>query len=115
MAIYVVDNSLWHSTGALTWASGTTPTRGTVSAANSFIGSLAGQQVVVLPNSNYILLQSGGAAFGWATWFDGSNGSTFDGQNTRDDQNTLVASSTAEVTPIGSGKTLIFSAPHSTS
>jgi hypothetical protein len=88
---YVVRSPLWDDgaviqAGAATWANGTTGLAGPVSAANSLIGSTAGDQVgdnvvIALSNGNYVVLSpswSNGAAplAGAATWGNGSTGIT---------------------------------------
>ncbi len=63
---YVVDSQLWSNpltgtpdVGAVTWANGTQPTSGTVSAANSLIGSTQADAtnniVMPLSNGNYVV------------------------------------------------------------
>ena len=58
-----------------------------------FFGAFA---VVLLPNGNYVFWAATGSppdapdsGLSTATWFDGANGATLDGQNTLDAQNTL--------------------------
>jgi hypothetical protein len=57
---YVVRSPSWHNgAGAATWGSGTTDISGAVSAANSLVGSTAGDEVgysvTVLSNGNYVV------------------------------------------------------------
>jgi filamentous hemagglutinin family protein len=58
---YVVNSPLWGGTlGAVTWMSGTIPSLGTVSAANSLIGNVAGDLlgiggIAALTNGNYAI------------------------------------------------------------
>ncbi|HEY2413879.1 MAG TPA: dockerin type I domain-containing protein [Pirellulaceae bacterium] len=66
---YVVLSWNWHSnTGAATFANGDTGISGSVSEANSLVGSRVadgvGAHVNVLPNSNYLVV--------WPTWDNGS-------------------------------------------
>ncbi len=74
--------------GAVTWGSATTGVSGSVSSANSVVGSLANDQigrgysgspVVALSNGNYVVASSfwNGAA-GAATWVDGTTGQVSD-------------------------------------
>ena len=85
---YVVDSENWHtnaSVGAVTWANGTTGMIGLVSAANSLVGSNAGDLVgytAALPNGNYVVespywangyMQPGAGA---VTWGNGTSGVT---------------------------------------
>jgi hypothetical protein len=59
---YLVGSSLWNGNrGAVTWGSATTGINGTISAANSFIGTNANDQVssggiTVLSSGNYLIL-----------------------------------------------------------
>lgn len=88
---YVVRSALWDNgpladAGAVTWASGSGGTAGAVSAANSLVGSAAGDRiggglgaVTALPNGNYVIrspLWDDGAAAnaGAVTWGDGFSG-----------------------------------------
>ncbi|MFO0936976.1 MAG: FG-GAP-like repeat-containing protein [Gemmataceae bacterium] len=79
---YVVCTSTWQSSpgitvGAATWGSGTTGIQGTISNANSIVGTQAGDSVgqdgvVLLKNSNYVVISSlwhgkGAVTFGVAT------------------------------------------------
>ncbi|MBL9145942.1 MAG: hypothetical protein JNM99_19840 [Verrucomicrobiaceae bacterium] len=80
------DNGATANVGAATWCSGFGPTTGTVSAANSLIGSTAGDTVgnntpVALKNGHYVVISSGwqnGAndGAGAATWGNGVTGTT---------------------------------------
>src|SRR5579859_8198110 len=68
---YVVHSPYWANSGAsqagaVTWGNGTRGVTGTVSSANSLVGSAAGDQVgvngiMVLSNGNYVV-----SSFGWA-------------------------------------------------
>jgi hypothetical protein len=86
---YVVDTPTWDNgaladVGAVTWGSGTTGVVGPISAANSLIGSTAGDNVgnqgcTLLTNGNYVVRspwwQLGGVQnFGAATWGNGATG-----------------------------------------
>ena len=82
---YVVSSPDWSNTaGAVTWGSGTTGVAGTVSAANSLVGSVYGEQVgnvTALTNGNYVVSTPGwhnGAVFdtGAVTWGNGTTGIT---------------------------------------
>ncbi len=85
---YVVDSSAWGGAsnfGAVTWGSGTVGVHGTVSSANSLVGTTAqdtvgGGGVVALTNGNYVVASDywdgvGGANAGAATWGNGVTGS----------------------------------------
>lgn len=81
---YVVTSPRWSSVGAITWANGSTPLPGVVSASNSLIGSTAGDgvgawNVVALTNGNYVVgspFWNNGAATqaGAVTWANGATG-----------------------------------------
>jgi hypothetical protein len=84
--------------GAVTWGNGASGITGTVSSANSLVleGAPADFNVVVFPNGNYVVK-------GYGTWVDGSSGTTLDGQNTIDAQNSVPGSPDFLLPPIGSG------------
>ena len=82
---YVVDSYTWSSdTGAVTWGSGTTGVSGTVSAANSLVGSTPGdeiglgvdyQGVTALADGNYVVVSADwSGATGAVTWGNGTTG-----------------------------------------
>ena len=84
---YVVLSPVWDgaavNVGAATWGNGGTGTSGTISAANSLVGSTAGDQVgadgaTALTNGNYVVRSSfwNGAVgtAGAATWGSGAGG-----------------------------------------
>ncbi len=81
---YVVSSSSWNGVrGAATWGSGTAGVSGTVSPANSLVGTTAGDSVgggvTALNNGNYVVTSSGwdnGAVTdaGAATWGSGTVG-----------------------------------------
>ena len=88
---YVVSSPYWDNgvvtdTGAITWVDGTSSFTGTVSTANSLVGSSTGDQlgegsVVELSNGNYVVLSrnwdNGGATdAGAVTWVDGTGGTS---------------------------------------
>ena len=88
---YVVLSGTWDNgpivdAGAATWGSGTTGVSGTVSAANSLVGSTAGDQVGIngifpLTNGNYVALSLSWhngpiVDAGAATWGSGTTGVT---------------------------------------
>ena len=89
---YVVANPVWNDgaivdVGAATWASGTTGVSGEVSAANSLVGTQAGDRIggsaalTALTNGNYVVLSpawdNGAIAnAGAATWGSGTSGVT---------------------------------------
>ncbi|MFM2342444.1 MAG: hypothetical protein RLZZ592_2097, partial [Pseudomonadota bacterium] len=101
---YVVTSYLWDSgaianAGAATWGSGTSGVTGTITSANSLVGSTAGDQVgnrnvTALTNGNYVVRSSwwdNGAIAnaGAATWGNGTTGVTGAVSST----NSLVGSS----------------------
>src|SRR5882672_3764667 len=82
---FVVDSSNWNGgMGAVTFGSGATGVAGAVSATNSLVGSVAGDQVgggsiSQLSNGNYVVTSpqwnnAGAAAAGAVTLVDGTNG-----------------------------------------
>jgi hypothetical protein len=77
---YVVSSQYWNGNrGAATWGDGSTGVRGTISEANSLIGSDPGDQVGSfidpLTNGNYVVgSPSWNGGRGAATWGDGSTG-----------------------------------------
>jgi hypothetical protein len=86
---YVVASRLWNNgaavdAGAATWGNGTTGLVGTVSAANSLVGSSGDSiafRVTALTNGNYVVTSpawANGAVdeAGAATWCDGTTGTT---------------------------------------
>ncbi|MCU1388725.1 MAG: hypothetical protein JWL72_2063 [Ilumatobacteraceae bacterium] len=88
---YAFASSSWHSptganVGALTWGNGTIPASGTVSAANSMVGStnndlLGADGLTALTNGNYVARSEywhngAGVAVGAVTWQSGSGPST---------------------------------------
>jgi hypothetical protein len=80
------DNGVVANAGAVTWCSGTAGCTGTVSAANSLVGTTAGDQVgqygvIELSNGNYVVSSrdwdNGGIAnAGAVTWCSGTAGCT---------------------------------------
>ncbi len=109
---YVVRSPNWNGgssngLGAVTWADGTIGITGTVSAANSLIGSQPGDHVgsggiTALSNGNYVVASptwSGGFpnGLGAVTWGDGTVGTT----GTVDATNSLVGSQPGD--NVGSG------------
>ena len=85
---YVARNTFWHNgeaspVGAATWGSGITGVSGVISAANSLVGSTAGDfvsegSITALSNGNYVVVspswQNGGLEVGAATWGSGTTG-----------------------------------------
>ncbi len=81
---YVVSSFYWDngaaaSAGAATWGSGTTGVSGPVSAANSLVGSKAGDgvgsSVAALTNGNYVVVSPGwNTGAGAVTWGSGTTG-----------------------------------------
>jgi filamentous hemagglutinin family protein len=105
---YLVHSSNWNNgaalnAGAVTWVSGTAGTSGTVSAANSLVGSTTGDYVgsggdILLPNGNYFVSSSNwnnGAVMGAGalTWGNGANGTS----GAVSAANSLVGSVTGEI------------------
>jgi hypothetical protein len=94
---YVVVSPFWNNkAGAATWGNGSTGIIGLVSAVNSLVGSTGdqvGDAVTALSNGNYFVtspLWNGGR--GAATWGNGSDGTTLDGQHTIDEKNSILGS-----------------------
>src|SRR5207253_1325187 len=76
---YVVGSSFWNTRhGAATWGSGTVGVTGAISAANSLVGSAAGDGVgfaYPLSNGNYVVASSNwGGSMGAVTWANGATG-----------------------------------------
>jgi hypothetical protein len=116
---YVVSSRNWDNggatdAGAVTWGDGTSGTSGAVSAANSLVGSTAGDQVgAVIPLSNgHYVVSSLSWDDGWAmdagavTWGNGTSGITGVVSST----NSLVGSSAADV--VGEGGVVELSNGH---
>jgi hypothetical protein len=99
---YVILSPLWNGArGAATWGSGTAGVTGTVSAANSLVGSSAGDYVGIIPggssgvtalsNGNYVVASpSWNGGRGAATWASGLSGQTLDGASVITPQNSVV-------------------------
>jgi hypothetical protein len=94
---YVVASLAWSGQrGAATWGSGTTGVVGTVSAANSLVGTSSGDLVAnggvtALSNGNYVVESAYLNGYrGAVTWADGTTGRTLDGQNVITMQNSLL-------------------------
>ncbi len=118
---YVVASPGWNgSMGAVTFANGTTGITGTISAANSLLGSTAydrvGQQIKALANGNYVVISSdwsNGAATraGAVTFGNGTTGV----KGTVSAANSLVGSTAfdmlgyGDITVLASGNYLIVS------
>jgi hypothetical protein len=100
---YVVTSANWNSNrGAVTWGNGTSGISGTISAANSLVGSNPGDGynngyadfVVPLSNGNYVVgARQWNGNRGAATWGDGSTGVS----GTVSDTNSLVGSSPGDM------------------
>jgi hypothetical protein len=96
---FVVRSTSWNGNrGAATWSNGSTGTSGTVSAANSLVGSNANDRVsnsgiTFLSNGNYVVRsQNWNGNRGAATWGDGSSGIS----GTISSSNSLVGSNVNE-------------------
>jgi hypothetical protein len=94
---YVVASLAWSGQrGAATWGSGTMGVVGTVSAANSLVGTSSGDLVAnggvkALSNGNYVVESAYFNGYrGAVTWGDGTTGRTLDGQNVITMQNSLL-------------------------
>ncbi|WP_446335460.1 CHAT domain-containing protein [Coleofasciculus sp. G1-WW12-02] len=102
---YVVRSPDWDkgevgNAGAVTWGNGSTGITGEVSQDNSLVGSQAFDRVgnfgvVALTNGNYVVRSSnwdnGGVNdAGAVTWGNGTTGTTLDGINTINPQNSIV-------------------------
>jgi hypothetical protein len=107
---YVVLSPYWNNgKGAATWGNGAQGTLGVVSFGNSLIDSPSFSSgtgvfgVDVLPNSNYLVGATPGGEDGYfETWVDGTNGTTWDGQNTPDAQNSFYGGGGPDI-PLLSG------------
>jgi len=104
---YVIASSNWNNaTGAVTWGNGASGTSGVVSAANSLVGSNAGDQVgsgvSLLSNGNYVVTSSNwNNATGAVTWGNGASGTSGVVSAT----NSLVGSNAGD--QVGSGVSLL--------
>jgi hypothetical protein len=94
---YVVSGPGWNGgRGAATWGDGSTGVSGTVSAANSLVGTNDGDRVgsgsvTALSNGNYVVTSPGwNGGRGAATWGSGTTGRTLDGSTLITPQNSLV-------------------------
>jgi hypothetical protein len=117
---YVVLSPFWTDqggAGAATWGNGTAGTDGTVSSANS-LTNFPGLNVsngffslTALPNGNYVVLNAPGTAVSnqsSSTWVDGTSGTTLDGQNTPDAQNSFLGSGEPiGIVPLSSGNAFL--------
>ncbi len=110
---YVVISYDWDGNlGAVTWASGTTGVSGTISSANSLIGSAVGDQVGSagvggLTNGNYVVLSpSANGGVGAVTLANGSTGLV----GTITPTNSLEISG-AGIHELGDGDFLVYSGP----
>ncbi|MGX5857942.1 T9SS type A sorting domain-containing protein [Dyadobacter jiangsuensis] len=123
---YVLTNYLWdnggiENAGAITWMNGLTGITGTINAANSLVGTTAGDQlgfggVKELSNGNYLVRsarwRNGGLTnAGAITWADGSKGIT----GNISESNSLIGSAAGDqlgsggVTPVENGNYIIDS------
>jgi hypothetical protein len=121
---FVVQSPFWDNgaaadAGAVTWGSGTTGVSGVVSAANSLVGTSAGdyagiQGVTVLSNGNYVVSSqtwNNGAATsaGAATWSSGTSGVS----GVISSANSLIGSTTNDdigsVTALTNGNYVVWS------
>jgi hypothetical protein len=92
----VVRSQTWNGNrGAVTWGDGSTGVRGTVSEANSLVGTNPGDRVgsfvTPLTDGSYVVGSSSwNGNRGAATWVSGVTGQTLDGSSTITPQNSLV-------------------------
>ncbi len=91
---YVVLSPHPSEGSAATWSSGTKPTVGAISTANSLVTahvrSTGAFAITVLPNSDFVVADVPGGTDGYfETWVDGTTGTTWDGQNTPEAQNSF--------------------------
>jgi hypothetical protein len=100
---YVVSSPLWQNSGAVvgavTLGHGCGGTMGTVTTANSFVGSTNGDDVgsggiIALTSGNYVVSSpswhNSGSPVGAATWINGNTGEAIDGTNTVDAANSVI-------------------------
>jgi hypothetical protein len=102
---YVVENPYWDGgLGAATWGNGSTGTSGTVSAANSLVGSNPGDRVggvTPLSNGNYVVSSANAV-----TWVNASTGTI----GSVSEANSLVGTgSYARITPLSNGNYVVNS------
>ncbi len=95
---YVVASPNWSGgSAAATWGSGTQSTGAALSAGNSLTGFAGGDGgqlgvfgVTALPEGNYLVSSVPGGVMGDnVTWVDGSSGTTLDGENVPDPENSF--------------------------
>lgn len=99
---FVVNSPGWGaSVGAVTWASGVTGVSGTVSGANSLVGSgsnrIGSGGITALNNGNYVVSSptwafGGLSNAGAVTWVNGANGQTANSSNAVSAANSLIGS-----------------------
>jgi trimeric autotransporter adhesin len=125
---YVVASSLWQSAGqqagAATWGDGTTGVVGTISAANSLVGSntftgdnVSGGGITALSDGNYVVSSTGWSTatlWGAVTWGDGASGTSgvVSSSNSQTETNSNHAFANGGVIDAGSGKYAIMSPNH---
>ncbi|MBB5608926.1 MULTISPECIES: filamentous hemagglutinin N-terminal domain-containing protein [unclassified Janthinobacterium] len=120
---YLVRSGNWNNTlGAITWGNGATGISGVVSADNSLVGSVAGDQVgnngiTLLSNGNYLVRSNNwNGTRGAVTWGNSATGVT--GEVSAD--NSLIGSTSGDriggdgITEIGNGNYVVRSAGWST-
>jgi hypothetical protein len=119
---YVVLSSYWNGNrGAVTWGNGSTGTSGTVSAANSLVGSAPGDlvgssdavgtaifgDITPLSNGNYVVGSPHWNQYhGAATWGNGSTGIS----GTISEANSLVGDGVGDVTALSNGNYVVAGA-----
>ncbi len=111
---YVVLSPFWNNDGAAaTWGNGTQGTSGILSSGNSLTGFPEGNggtdgvfSVTLLPNSNYLVNSippdPTATQGNFVTWVDGATGSTIDGNNTPEAQNSFGFGGVAPIPSAGS-------------
>jgi hypothetical protein len=103
---YIVATPDWNNNvGAVTWGNGTTGVSGTISVSNSLVGGTTGDEVgsyvLALGDGNYVVNSPGwNGSQGAVTWGNGANGSTFNDQNTIDQQNSLEGTAPGNSEPL---------------
>ena len=98
---YVVGSGSWNSNrGAATWGNGSTAISGTISAANSLVGTGGSIYITALSNGNYVV-----SSVNAATWGNSSTGVS----GTISAVNSLVGTGGSQVIPLSNGNYVALS------
>jgi hypothetical protein len=119
---YIVRSPDWHnSAGAVTWGDGINGVTGSVSSANSLIGSsndsVGSNGIVALPNGNYVVTTGYWHGVGAVTWGDGARGTvglvsaenSLIGTTSDDEVGVAPFNNLNDVTPLSDGNYIVRS------